>query len=451
MSLSVIGTQRSPYEEHRGYVLRVLGRRCGWLDASDREALLHDAYAVFLEKQRDGHLDARDLSGPQIRAYLTQTALNKAMDEGKRASRRRSVSLDDEDLGIDPADPGRAPDDLLASGFDDARVREIVAELPQRQQLVIKLRFFFNRTPHEIQRYMGITERVYRRELERATRKMAERFELVRDGRFCDSRRSLILAYVTGVAGPNRMREARRHLDTCPACANWAAELRTGVRRAAAAFVPAPLLELPVHHERWAGVASAAHHLRERIVSLAAGARGHAMRGLVRVDASRISVVSGTRPSAVAVLVTGCLAGGSAATYCAVNALPALRSLVGASRHSHHHPRPGRQAVPARTQAAVERPPVSARQVSLVVSQPPAATHRRRPAASRPHAAPVRHSSPPVMTTSTPPPATQAQRVHESTAPEFGAGGGSPVTASSSSGNNAAPPPPSKAMPEFDP
>lgn len=217
------------YEQHRDYVLAVLGRRCGWLDPSDREALLHDAYAVYLEKQNSGRLDAERMCSRQIRAYLTQTALNKAMDEGKRANRRRLTSLDDPGLGLDPVDPGRELDDRLAARFDEARVREIVAELPERQQLVIKLRFFFDRTPQEIQRYLGITERVYRRELERASRRLAEHFEMLREGKFCESRRSLILAYLTGIAGPNRTLGARRHLKSCPACASWAADLRETV------------------------------------------------------------------------------------------------------------------------------------------------------------------------------------------------------------------------------
>jgi RNA polymerase sigma factor (sigma-70 family) len=214
------------YEQHRNYVLAVLGRRCGWLDPSDREALLHDAYAVYLEKQSTGQLDADRMCSRQIRAYLTQTALNKAMDEGKRAHRRRLTSLDDASPGLDPVDPGASLDDRLAARFDDARVREIVAELPERQRMVIKLRYFFNRTPQEIQRYLEITERVYRRELERACRRLAERLEMIREGTFCESRRSLILAYVTGIAGPNRRLGARRHLESCPACASWAAELR---------------------------------------------------------------------------------------------------------------------------------------------------------------------------------------------------------------------------------
>lgn len=214
-----------PYAEHRSSVLSLLAHRCRWLDPSDREAVMHDAYTLFLEKWRDGKLDVAAMRPDQVRAYLTRTALNKAMDEGKRAS-RRLLSLDDEDLRLDPPDSEQDIADVLASRFDDARVREIIAELPERQQTVIKLRFFFGRSPHEIQRYLGVTERVYRRQLERATRHIAEAFELVLEGRFCESRRSLILAYIAGIAGPRRAADARRHLQTCPACAHWAMQMR---------------------------------------------------------------------------------------------------------------------------------------------------------------------------------------------------------------------------------
>jgi hypothetical protein len=165
----------------------------------------------------------------QTRAFLTQTAINKALDEGKRAGRKRSVPLGDTEY-TEP-DLGRAPEDLVAAGLDSARVREIVAELPARRQAIVKLRFFFDRTPDEIQRSLGITERAYRRELERATKYISERYELVREGNFCDSRKSVILAYVMGIAGPGRAQAAQEHLSTCPSCAAWAAELRDSKRR----------------------------------------------------------------------------------------------------------------------------------------------------------------------------------------------------------------------------
>jgi RNA polymerase sigma factor (sigma-70 family) len=471
------GRAITPYEEHRDYVLSVLARRCGWLDPSDRESLLHEAYAVFLQKERDGQLDVAAMRPPQVRAYLTQTALNKAMDEGKRAGRRRSVSLDDDDLGIEPADPGRGLEEQLASRFDDARVREIVAQLPERQQLVIKLRFFFNRTPQEIQRYMGITERVYRRELERATRQLAERFELVRNGTFCDSRRSLILAYVTGVAGPNRRLDARRHLESCPACASWVLELRATTHRAAA-IVPAPLLALPLH--RWVAsrVGLLAYGARRRVTELVTGARSHGLQALARPDPSRMAAFSNIRPSAVAMMLTGCLAAGSTATYCVVRGLPApLRSLIGASATPHarrHHGRRKIDHAARRTPTAAIEPralvPASVADGTLPVRSPQAAPgsvvgrraqHGPRTSthAAAPGAAARRLR-------------VQAGRVNKATNPEFGLGGGTVAAASSAAPSAAAsaaapgggsttssadsgggPPPPNrtKPLPEFDP
>jgi hypothetical protein len=56
----------TPYEHHRGYVLGVLARRCRWLDPEDMHAR-------------------------EVRAYLTQTAVNKALNERQRAERRLTV------------------------------------------------------------------------------------------------------------------------------------------------------------------------------------------------------------------------------------------------------------------------------------------------------------------------------------------------------------------------
>jgi RNA polymerase sigma factor (sigma-70 family) len=224
--LGAIRPESGEYEQHRDYVLTVLARRCAWLDPSDREALLHDAFAIFLEKRRDGLLDGAAMRPQQVRAYLTQTALNKAMDEGKRAGRCRSISFDGEASGMEPIAPERDFDERIADSFNDARVREIVAELPDRQQTVVKLRFYFELTPDEIQRYLGVSQRVYRRELERAIRRIAQRYELVRQGIYCDSRRSLMLAFANGITGPRRTLDARRHVEACPWCSSWIRELR---------------------------------------------------------------------------------------------------------------------------------------------------------------------------------------------------------------------------------
>jgi RNA polymerase sigma factor (sigma-70 family) len=455
--VSAISSSSSPYEQHRDYVLAVLGRRCGWLEPGDREAILHDAYAVFLEKQRDGLLDTAAMRGPQVRAYLTQTALNKAMDESKRVGRRRSVSLDNEDLGIDPIDPGRGIDERVASTFDDARIREIVAELPERQQTIIKLRFFFDRTPDEIQRFMGMTERVYRRELERATRHIADRVELVRSGAFCDSRRSLVLAYVTGVAGPHRMAEARRHLESCPGCAAWARELRANVGRAAA-VLPLPFVGVDVFRASAHRYTIAPRHARERLSELVSRSRDHALNAAVRMEPTKAIGFSGVRPGAAAAMIAGCLAAGSGATYCAVAGVPSsIRALLGIEVH-HPHKSPASRMKVAIARA---RPPVAVLSSDVIsrstpVSAPPM-SERQRVA----RVAPTRRSHPRHAVSHTKRAASglggsrQAQQVHLATSPEFGVGSGAPahhpVASPQQTVGSPAPPKPSSHLPEFDP
>jgi uncharacterized membrane protein YgcG len=317
---------------------------------------------------------------------------------------------------------------------------------------------------------------VYRRELERASRQLAERFELLRDGTFCESQRSLVLAYVTGVAGPNRKAEARRHLDSCPACASWVLELRAATRRAAA-VVPAPVLVLPVH--RWlARLASAGHGMRHRAATLVGGVREHGVRTLARADPSQVAGLGGARPGAVAAILTGCLAAGSTATYCAVQGLPApLRSLIGSApvaHHDHHrhgHRASAQSAVRGSTAATVTPTPVSAQTAPIVqprMTHAAVLVHRR---------APSRHSTG-TATQTTPASGSSAAtraaavRVQRQTNPEFGLGsenstasagssssssGGSSSSSgagsSSGSGGSAPPPAPSKSkpMPEFDP
>ena len=306
------------YTDQREYVLRVLRRRCRWLAADELEAVFHDAYALMLEKARDGALELAVMHPRQVQAYLTQTAINKALDEGKRAERKRSEPLGDAPL----AEPDTSPalDELVATSMDSARIREIVAELPERRQAIIKLRFFFDRTPEEIQGYLGITERAYRRDLERALRHLSERYALVRDGAFCQERKSVVLAYVVGIAGPGRAQVARDHLATCPRCAHWAAELREATRRAAVLLpVPFPVLR-PDHVERFVHSAGA---LRDQLVELGVATKRHAFAAVTRVDHSAGGYAGTVRPGTVVGVVAGCVAiGGGAAGYCAVQGVP---------------------------------------------------------------------------------------------------------------------------------
>jgi len=317
--------------------MAVLSRRCGWLEPDEREEIFQDAYLVVLERERDGRLDADQMVPAQLRAFLVQTAINKALDEGKRVGRSRSVPLGDAELDV--ADGSLAPEDVAAAGLEGARVREIVGDLSERKRAIVKLRFFFDRSPDEIQSFLGITERVYRRDLERAMRQIHDGYELVREGSYCDSRRSGIIALVSGIAGPARAQAAREHLSSCPSCAAWASQLREDARKVGA-LAPLPDLLFPRGPLEW--LANAVESLRDA----GAGAKQHASALATRLDQASAGTLAVSRPGAAATVLAGCLAIGGGATYCVVNGVPEpLRgvtdSILGEERE------PAVRAVPA--------------------------------------------------------------------------------------------------------
>ncbi|HET6507057.1 MAG TPA: sigma-70 family RNA polymerase sigma factor [Baekduia sp.] len=430
MSSSTIA--KASYEDHRAYVLGVLARRCRWLGAEDREAALHDAYAVLLEKQRDGVLDVEAMNEHQVRAYLTQTALNKALSEGSRAYRRTSVAL--EEGGLEAPDGALAADDALARDWDSARLREIVAELPERQQVVIALRYFFDRAPDEIQHYLGITERVYRREMERAMRTLSARMAEVRDGSFCESRRSLILAYVSGIAGPNRMRDARRHLQSCTGCAAWAFELRHAAREAGA-VVPLPVIVggglVDDGGDRLVALGHGTRGLRDRLADLLSGGREHATGLATRADPATGSLLGALRPGTVAAVVAGCLGVGSTATYCVFEGLPA--------------PLAGHRAPAAKAEAKEPKAKPAAKvATTAAVTVPAAVSAAERPASTAKTKTTTKSASTSTKTTKKQRQRAKARKVARATAPEFGVEGtgtatppaASPAASSASSGSS---------------
>ena len=245
------------YEQHRGPVVGALARRCPWVAPVDRESLYHDAYTAMLERERIGTLEPERMHPRELRAYLVKSAIHKALDERKSAERRLTVPLDL--ASHDRADGGPALDEAAIRAFDAATVRELVDELPARGQAVLRLRFLHELEPTEIQSLLRISRRAYRKELERAVRQIASRYELVRSGRWHEMRRSLVLAYVAGVTGPRRTRMARQHLAACPDCALRAVELRRAAERVAA-VVPLP-------------VAAADYAPLQRIIEAATGAQ----------------------------------------------------------------------------------------------------------------------------------------------------------------------------------
>ncbi len=416
--MDLLPTEATPYEQHRNYVLAVLARRCGWLGSDEREAVFHDAYLVLLQKQSDGDLEPGDMHPRQLRAYLVQTAVNKALDAGKRVEHLRSEPIGERALA--EPDAGPDPEELASANVEGARLREIVTELPERGQAVVKLRFYFDRTPDEIQGLLGISGRAYRRELERAMRHIAARYMLVRDGRFCDSRRSLILAYVAGIAGPNRAREAADHLASCPACVRWAADLREGARHASAVLPLPAMLALPGALDRLRLTVEAGRHGAGELLT---GAKQNAAGAVARLDPSGAGYGLSARPGAATAAIAGCLAIGGGATYCVVEGVPGLQDREPETRRSERK----------QVEAGQAEPPPRA------TSPKPAPPTPAKPAPPAPEPSPT--PAPEPGPTPAPPPAPTAQ--------EFGLeGSGEPAPAPSAT---PPPSPPPQPPAEFDP
>lgn len=161
------------YHENRRYVVGVLGRRCRWLEPCQLEDIFHDSYLVLLEKFASGGLDPADMSAAQVRAYLTQTAIFKALDQGKQAARRHAVSLDREDLAEVPSAEPPIEEQVIVRD-DSRRLQEAVTLLPERRRRVIELRYYLGCDPRQIQEHLGVTRDIYRHELERGTRAVAQ-------------------------------------------------------------------------------------------------------------------------------------------------------------------------------------------------------------------------------------------------------------------------------------
>jgi RNA polymerase sigma factor (sigma-70 family) len=126
-----------------------------------------------MEKLESGALGSDTMPVGQVRAYLTQTAIHKALDQGKAASRRRSVSLDSDDFG-ELRSPEPPTEERIMIRDETRRLQDAVTLLPERRQKVVALRYFLGCEPEEIQKQLGVTRDVYRHELERGTRTVVQ-------------------------------------------------------------------------------------------------------------------------------------------------------------------------------------------------------------------------------------------------------------------------------------
>ena len=111
----------------------------------DRTVAEELAQDVFLRLYRElPRLESPD----HVKFWLRKVVVNRAMDYGRVAHRRREVALEEV---REPTFAAGGRDPLL-----EAAVRKLVASLPNEARMVIVLRYQEEMEPHEIAELLGI-------------------------------------------------------------------------------------------------------------------------------------------------------------------------------------------------------------------------------------------------------------------------------------------------------
>jgi RNA polymerase sigma factor (sigma-70 family) len=369
------------YERSMGPLLERARRWFPTLRGSEQD-LYQTAWASVLAN-RD---EIRDLD-----KYLESALYTAGLKELRRRRRRPVVSLSSvtgRKGGAGGREEGGASSipDLTAPSpaerverLDDARIAaELLVELPPLQRDIVKLRWGFGMTRGEIASLLGISERTLKRELERAGNAIAESAELARAGRWCETKRSLVLAYCLGLLSPGRAAKARHHLSRCPGCRAEAIELRGRLEHVAAAL-PLPVLSTRTGQGLTRAV-EVGDSARSVLDHLAANVKQHALALVTRTHggdaaASQVAASGGLRGSgAIVTALTACVVAGGGATYCAVDGVPgAVRDVAGIEQTEKPDPETDpRTSADSHAEPVAAADPVPAPQESPQAAQPPA-------------------------------------------------------------------------------
>ena len=122
----------------------------------DRAAAEEVAQDVFLQL----YLHLEELGSPlHILFWLRKATANRSIDEARRRHRRGEVGIE---AAGDPASPADGDDGV------NLRLRRLVASLPERQRLVVILRYQEDLEPVEIAALLDVSVNTVKSQLQRA-------------------------------------------------------------------------------------------------------------------------------------------------------------------------------------------------------------------------------------------------------------------------------------------
>jgi RNA polymerase sigma factor (sigma-70 family) len=283
----------------------------------------HDAI-VDLEKYLESALYTAGLEQLRLRRRKRWVSLERARLRDGPARRRGGV-LGPDGL-VDRTDP--LPEEQIEMREDARLLGELLSELSPLQQFIVKARWGWGLPRKEIAAMLGISERALKRELLEMAPRLSEPAEFLRTGRWCERRKSLIVAYCFELLSERRAASARQHLERCPGCRNTARELRRRLEDLGAAAPVPPMVGHTSSHALLERTGELVDSVRGSVLDLAAGAKHHALALFTRTPASetaasQVAVGGGLRGggSAVAALAA-CVVAGGGATYCSVDGVP---------------------------------------------------------------------------------------------------------------------------------
>jgi RNA polymerase sigma factor (sigma-70 family) len=271
---------------------------------------------------------------------------------------------------------------------DEVRLlEEVLYELSPLQRTIVKLRWGFGIPRAEAAAMLGVSERVLKRELEDAAPLLLESSRLVRAEAWCETRRSLVLAYALELLSAARARKAVGHLEKCVGCRQLVRELR-GSLREIGAVAPLTPIAASGHSDHFLhrtgellesarGALHGFSGARQQVISLFVRPSGDAAAG-------QIAAAGGLRGSGtIAATLAACVAAGSGATYCAVDGVPdVVGSVAGIEQHlggaEHDSKQPAQRAQDPAAETPLSATPVPAAQRDPASTQP-AATEAKPP------------------------------------------------------------------------
>ena len=159
-------------DERKAMIFRLHAQKCNYYGNKyhgDPEDLFHDVFLTCWKRYRNGTVDweSHDNAG-----LIFKVAKDLCV-----SAQRRTICNKQHELKIEPMDQieDSFPEEIAMVNERDARISDVISELPPSQRSAVKMRFFSGMKPHEIASETGDRITTIYKRLERAKQAIALR------------------------------------------------------------------------------------------------------------------------------------------------------------------------------------------------------------------------------------------------------------------------------------